>query len=239
MQAPDSFATVFWCPGCLVDVPPEEVSRSDSDTYNGLLHQCGDVAIQAAWMIHRDHDEVFWRLVSEHGEVLDTRVQPQERFRVHDQGSAEWVLRRMFEAEAAAAAARARADMLMRNAMAEVAHLDAEAKALHRRFDEELEAFTREALDGKKVKSIKTPWGKLALRKSQAKWIVVDEKAAIAWAREHAPAGVEDRPHLLIGRIPDPDEPAKPHAVGDQALVWKPARDEFSVDTGHGKAAKS
>lgn len=116
------------------------------------------------------------------GEILGMATEPT--FKVGDRSSAEWVMERLTEAEAELAAIAARRKVLLDNLAGMEAEAQRRADWLRYRFGAELEAWAAAELEGKKQRSIKTPFGTLAFRKKAAKVVVTDEEAAVTYLED-------------------------------------------------------
>ena len=115
----------------------------------------------------------------------DFEAQVPERFSVCDEGSANWVARRIVEARAYARRVKEWAEQEQRRA-------SREEEFFLRRFGSELTAWVRQELDvrGGKQKSINLPAGRVGFRTKQDRLVIDDEAAAIAWAKNHCPGAV-------------------------------------------------
>ena len=128
---------------------------------------------------------------AETGEFL-AFVDRAAAFAVVDQASAEWVLGKMLDAEAALAAVLQSPEVL--RAKAVLANAEALQKAsasrldsLHRRFDGELGDYARRELEGKKGRTLKTLLGSISLKTVKGGLRVADEAKALAWAKAPPP----------------------------------------------------
>jgi phage host-nuclease inhibitor protein Gam len=108
-----------------------------------------------------------------------------EQFRVHDEATANWVVRRITSAMAYQKKVAAWADAEIRRAQHEEAWF-------RRRFGEELVMWTREQIEALKTKrkSINLPAGTLGFRQIAEKLIIDDEEKALKWARRSCPNAV-------------------------------------------------
>jgi len=123
-------------------------------------------------------------------------VEIDDAFHIRDEGSANWLLRRITEC-------RAYRERVARWAQAETLRADRQEAFLLHRFRGELEAWAREQI-GKQLggrKSIALPAGVLGLRREPTKLLVVDERALVAWCRAHLPAAVKVTESLLKSEI--------------------------------------
>lgn len=177
--------------------------------------ECGPV-VEAAWAGR-------FLVDASTGEVLD--VEKPEGFRVTDRASAEWVMERIFDSEAEVAALEARAETIRKNIARMAAEHARKAQWLRDRFGPQLEEWARAELAGKKVRTVRTPFGALAFRKTKPKLSVTDLARAVEWCKEHVPDAVKVQESILVSMIPD--------------TAWKdlnaafditPAGDSFRVD---------
>ncbi len=160
------------------------------------------------------------------GEIVG-HVEETERFHVHDQGSAEWVLSKWFEADSELAALEARKKVLLANIDAMQRDHQRRLDWLNLRFGDELREWARTELEGSKSRTLKTVFAKLSFRKLKAKLLVHDEEKAVAWAKVNQPQAVKTTEKLLVSMLENVYDDFE--APG---LSIEPARDKFSVDTG-------
>ncbi len=116
----------------------------------------------------------------------EMEAQVPERFSVVDEGSANWVIRRIVEARAYAERVAAWAQIESRRARREEAFFLL-------RFGGQLEAWAQEqiAQRGGRQKSLNLPSGRIGFRTAPPKLVIYDESALLAWARQHCPQAVE------------------------------------------------
>ncbi len=109
-----------------------------------------------------------------------------DRFHVRDEGSANWVLRKIAEC-------RAYRDRVARWAQAETLRAERQEAFLMHRFGSELEAWAREQINKQhgRRRSIALPAGVLGLRREPTKLLVLDERALADWCRTHLPAAIK------------------------------------------------
>ena len=119
-----------------------------------------------------------------------------ERFHVRDEGSANWVVRKIAEC-------RSYRDHVARWAQAETLRAERQEIFLMRRFAGELEAWAREQIGKQhgRAKSLSLPAGVLGFRREPTKLIVVDERALVGWCRTHLPAAIKTTESLLRSEI--------------------------------------
>jgi hypothetical protein len=163
------------------------------------------------------------------GEIVDMVLPQQEApFMVHDQQSAEWVLQRIFEAEAEVAAIRKRREVLLSNLAAMEAEHQRRVDWLRRRFSGELEAHAEVELEGKKQRSIRTPFGTLAFRRKPSRVVVTDEDKAVEFCEA---VGYENvvkvTKKVLVSMLPDSFA-----AADAPGFDVEPESDGFSIKTG-------
>lgn len=168
-----------------------------------------------------------WLVDETTGEIVDIVTEPQHDdtpFIIHDQASAEWVMSKLFDEEAEIAAIRKRREVLLSNLDAMEKVHQRRADWLRYRFGGELEDHAAIELDGKKGRSIKTPFGTLSFRKKAAKLVVEDEAAALDWAKSNRSDAVKVTEKVLVSLLPQTG------AVPGTRV--EPEQDTFSVKTG-------
>ena len=129
-------------------------------------------------------------------EANDDALELNERFHVLDEGSANWVLRKIAEC-------RAYRDRVARWAQAETLRAERQEAFLRRRFGNELEAWAREQIGKQhgRRRSIALPAGVLGFRREPIKLLVVDEGVLVGWCRTHLPAAIRTTESLLRSEI--------------------------------------
>ncbi|HSI34764.1 MAG: host-nuclease inhibitor Gam family protein [Phycisphaerae bacterium] len=103
-------------------------------------------------------------------------------FHVTDDASANWVVRRIVEARAYLARIKDWAER-------ETRRVQREEEFFFRRFGEELEAWARSQLRGRR-KCVALPAGRIGFRRAAAKLTVTNPEAVLRWARKHCPEAV-------------------------------------------------
>lgn len=104
-----------------------------------------------------------------------------ERFSVRDRPSAEWLVRKLVEADAHVRRVKEQAER-------EVRRTERERDFLLMRFGRELEAWARKELakhKGRQRKSLLLLSGTVGFRRTRAKLLVEDAARALAWAKKH------------------------------------------------------
>lgn len=114
-----------------------------------------------------------------------------EQFSVHDEGSANWVIRQIIERRAYAKRCAVWCDR-------EQARAQREEEFFLFRYGQQLRDFARTKIaeNGGCRKSMNLPAGTLAFRKAPSRIVVDDEAAVIAWAKLHQPELVTIVEHL-------------------------------------------
>lgn len=113
----------------------------------------------------------------------------RERWEAHDDGEADWVLRKL-------AAAKAEADRIKRNAAAERNRVDVWEDDALRQVQHDIDYFEGQAIRYRRSleatnpdlpKTYKLPHGSIARRKGSESVQVTDEDSFVDWAQTHAP----------------------------------------------------
>lgn len=194
--------------------------------------ECGPVRA-CHWLQRSEGEGIledrYWLLVDgETGEVYDARTDRRRPFRIFDEVTAKWALRRIFEADLREQHARDWLARVTRQASVAIRRHENEAKRLRFLFAGQLEAYTRRELEGAKVRSIPTPWGTLKLTRTQAKWRVVDVGRAVAWLEKRLPDAVKVEKSVLVSRLPKPDQLAG-LVSPEGGLEIEPGGDSFTI----------
>ena len=146
-----------------------------------------------------------------------------EGFHITDEKSANWLLRKINEQRKRAADAEAWAASEAESA----ARVE---KNLIQRFGDELETFAEEALEGKKVKSLKLPGGKMGFRKSNPKIKVEDADKLVAWAKKNLPKAVTVKTTETVAKSVVNDYWSNNKAVIPDGCKFLPEDEEFYID---------
>ena len=115
-------------------------------------------------------------------DMPDTEMEAQvpEQFAVHDEASANWVVRKIV-------GARAYAERVQSWAEQEAQRARREERFFLGRFGLELNRWLRQQLteNGGRAKSVNLPAGRVGLRTAKPRLVVDDETAAMNWAKSH------------------------------------------------------
>jgi len=126
--------------------------------------------------------EIDGYLVNELGEVVGMTSQPKPEFHVEDAESADWVLKKICDAESEAARIQLVLASVKERLETEVKAQLRRAEYLKYRFGGELEHFAKENLPSGK-KTWKGVWGEVSFRTTKPRLDIVDEARAIEWAK--------------------------------------------------------
>lgn len=108
-----------------------------------------------------------------------------ERFKVHSEATANWLVRRIIEARGYHQSVKAWADR-------EIKRADRDEAFFLGRYGPELESWLHRQLQGQhRRRSIPLPAGTVGFRRQPPKLMVLDEPAVLAWARTACPEAVE------------------------------------------------
>lgn len=143
---------------------------------------------------------VSYEIDAETGEILSAEPEAP-KFAVTDEKSAEWVLQRIQEEEAAVAALTAQENAILENVRAMKRRHQSKADGLRYRFAGELEAFARENLNGGKTWTC--PYGSVQFRKVASRLKVADDSRALEWARTGCPDAVKVTEEFQISKLTD------------------------------------
>jgi hypothetical protein len=156
------------------------------------------------------------------GEIV--RMREPSGFSVHDRATAEWVLERRLEAQMELTAVQRRREVILENLSTMERQAQHRLDWLDARFRDELEAFARKELEGKKSRSWLSPFGRLSFRKVKAQLVVDNEAEAIEWGERQMPQTVKVTKKFLVSQVEGDAIPAGCHVA--------PARESFRVVTG-------
>ena len=119
-----------------------------------------------------------------------------EAFRVCDEATANWVVRRVAEA-------RKYAEHVEAWAATELRRAEREERFLLERFGLQLEAWARERLAEGRVRgrSIRLPAGTIGFRATPPHVAVTDEPALLRWCRLQLPLAIRVREHVLKSAV--------------------------------------
>lgn len=163
-----------------------------------------------------------YKIDSETGEVLGLA----EPFQVTDIKSAEWVMRKMHEAESQAKAYEAQAADILANLCKLTKFHRSKAEWLKTCYGSQLEEVAKANLiKGKKTWS--SLFGSVAFRTTAPRLDIVDEEDAITWAKVYYPEAIKVKESLLKSNIPT-DEVYPP----ESGIVFVPAGESVSIKVG-------
>jgi phage host-nuclease inhibitor protein Gam len=119
-----------------------------------------------------------------------------EAFRVCDEASANWVIRRIVEA-------RKYAERVEAWAATEVRRAEREERFLLERYGRQLEAWARQRLaEGRaRGKSVRLPAGTIGFRATPPHLAVTDEPTLLRWCKSYLPLAIRVREHVLKGAV--------------------------------------
>jgi hypothetical protein len=161
---------------------------------------------------YQDLEVIDGYLVAPDGEIVGLAERPGE-FHVADQASAEWVLDKMAKHDAEIAALEMRLKALQQNLQRMQGQEIRGRSFLEYRFGGELIEFARRNLKGR-CKTWTCAYGSVAFKKQPRGVEVLDEEAAIKWAKVVCPAAVQVKEKLLISLCKEmvlADPPATEH----------------------------
>lgn len=167
---------------------------------------------------------------SETGEVLGL-AHAESEFHVTDRTSAEWVLDKIGQNEAALTAIEQRRAAVNANLDRQADAVRRRAAWLDARFGGELRTWANEQLATSKRKSIQLDFGKIGFRTTKGSVKVQDAVAAVAWLKERWPCAVQMEPKILVSNIPDTLRGQLPA----NAFDYEPPAEKFFVTTGREK----
>ena len=155
-------------------------------------------------------------------------------FHVTDEKTAEWVMEKMQEEDAAALALTARLQAIQDNLSTLRKRHENRRSYLETKFADELTAFARTQLDGK-IKSWTCPYGTVAFRSTPQGLKVSDEELALQFAKEFHPQAVKVTERFLISKL---DKVSKDYLAVDEKMRTDygfevvPAGETVSIKTG-------
>jgi phage host-nuclease inhibitor protein Gam len=156
--------------------------------------------------------------------ILNPRNEPTvpNEFHVHDDDSANWVIRKITEARAYSKRCAEWCDR-------EQARAKREEEFFMFRFGQQLFQFARQKISeaGGRRKSVGLPAGTVGFRSEPAKLVVDDEAAVIAWAKQFVPELVGTVERLSKSGLNDHLE--QTGEIPDAGVHIEPARERFYV----------
>jgi hypothetical protein len=159
-------------------------------------------------------------LISQESEPVDLEV--PSSFSVHDDDSANWVIKKIVES-------REYAKRCAIWCECEQARAKREEEFFVFRFGQQLLDYTRLkiASAGGRRKSVSLPAGTIGFRTEPEKLVMDDEQAVIAWAKQHNPALVTTIEKLSKSALNEHLE--KTGEIPDAGAHLEPAREKFYV----------
>jgi hypothetical protein len=175
-------------------------------------------------------DGLVWDV--ETGECLG--VATPEPFIIADEDSANWVLKKMQEAEAKIEAIDKTPEVIAARALianADSMKKDAERRyaGLERRFGKELARWAKGQLQGKS-KTFKGIFGSISFRDASDRIVVADEELALTWAKVHAPSAIKRTEKFLISEAKDKIDMKNP--IAKKAFAIEKGGETFKIKTG-------
>lgn len=156
----------------------------------------------------------------EEGDVT-APVEVPEGFHVHNESTANWVVRKIVEA-------RQYRERVEAWAAAETRRAEAQERFFMERYGGQLEAWCRQRLEaeGHRRRSTSLPAGTIGFRSTKAGLDVTDEPKLLAWCRRWLPSAVRRTETVLKGAVGDHVE-----ATGElpDGMEVRDAADKFFV----------
>lgn len=121
-----------------------------------------------------------------------------EAFAIADEGSANWLARRIVEA-------RRYAEHVRNWAAVEIRRAENDERFLLQRYGMQLERWVREELvrRGGRRRSLRLPAGDVGFRLERSRLVVTNESKLISWCREHLPSAIVTVENVLKSKIHD------------------------------------
>ena len=129
-------------------------------------------------------------------EIVPLDSLPARQFEVTDDNSANWVVRKIVEAEHYARRVKEWAER-------EIKCSQVEATFFRQRFGPQLEAWARQQLAHARRKCVKLPAGTVGFRTEPAKLDVTDEQKLVAWCRRSLPDALKIETRVLKAIVKD------------------------------------
>lgn len=145
-------------------------------------------------------------------------------FSVTDQGSANWLVRKIVNA-------RDYRKRVERWAEQEIARAEREEAFFFSRFGGQLEQWVRRHLSetGSRKRSVNLPAGRVGLRAVGPSVVVEDSDAVITWARTHCPQAIEERTTVRIIKRHLNEHVEQTGELPEQGVTVRPAGDRLVV----------
>jgi hypothetical protein len=165
-------------------------------------------------------------VITEDGEIVRHISQP---FAVVDRNSAEWVMERLMEADAAIYGDLARLAAVTEHIQSRIKEQSRRRDWLRARFASELEQYAAGQLCGQKARTLVLDHGKIAFRKTPGSTTVTDMTAAVEWAKQNAPDALKITETVLVTPLKGRDD--LPEAI----FTITPPGEKCTIETGISK----
>jgi len=142
-------------------------------------------------------------VITEEGEIIRHIDQP---FAVVDRNSAEWVLAKLMDADAAILAEQTRLAVITENIQARIKGHTQRRDWLRARFAGELEQYAAGQLTGQKARTLVLDHGKISFRKTPGSTTIIDMAAAVEWAKQNAPDALKITESVLVSPLKGRDD---------------------------------
>ena len=118
------------------------------------------------------------------------------------------VMRAIAETKAKMIGVQAKYSLLVKQQERELRRLQGKEQWLLTTYSNQLGRYAEEALPRKadgslRLKTMRTPWGDIAIRHSKARLSVGNDEASVFWAQDHCPGAVKVKSSVLVSLIPD------------------------------------
>lgn len=140
-----------------------------------------------------------FRIDPDTGEILGTE-KPEEWVPTTEK-EVDWVMKKIFDAEAAEKHHLDRIEILTQNIQEMAKEEKRKADFLRYRYGGAIEHFAKNELESKKGKTLKMTYGQLSFRSSKGGLKVAIPSDVIEWARENAPNAIKITEKFLISDL--------------------------------------
>lgn len=166
--------------------------------------------------------------------TLQTDGTLKRKFRVHDEATATWFLKKMMEFDLELARIKAEEEAIIQNIQAMRKRAESNREWLTRRYTQEFKEFLETYCQGKKTKSFQTPFGFARMMRIQPSLSVAPGKdtEAIEWCESYCPDAVKVKKTVLVTPI---KEFAKTSRIPLNIFDSKPESERLYIDTGVNK----
>lgn len=157
-------------------------------------------------------------------DVWDERPAVPDRFRVHDEASANWLIRRILEARAYGKHVKDWAERELRRA-------DKEEAFFYDHYWRELETWMQGHLQATKSRrrSVSLPAGVVGHRKQQAKLVIRDESLILPWAEANCPDAIETITTTRLKRSVLTQHVTRTGEVPPEGVIVQPEHDRLYI----------